>query len=105
MKAQKNDWVEVEKPVLLLEQRSSHLPEDTKKVPLVMWVKGFLLDENASIGDTVKINTLTDRSVEGKLVQVNPKHEYDYGESIPELIQIGQELKQELYLILEREGS
>ncbi len=105
MKARKNDWVEVEKPVLLPEQRSSHLPEDTKKVPIMMWVKGFLLDESASIGDTVKISTLTDRSVEGKLVQINPKHEYDYGESIPELIQIGQELKQELYLILEREGS
>ncbi|HEY8363243.1 MAG TPA: 2-amino-4-oxopentanoate thiolase subunit OrtA, partial [Tissierellaceae bacterium] len=52
-KAVKNDWVEVENVVLKPEERAAHLPEDTKATPLMMWTKGFLIDDEAEIGDEV----------------------------------------------------
>ena len=40
--AKKGDWVQIHNIVLKPEERSSALPEDTKKHPLEMWVKGYL---------------------------------------------------------------
>ena len=64
-------WVQVHEIVLKPEERTGKLPEDTKKVPLEMWVKGFL-KEDAAIGDTVEIETLTGRMVSGSLVAAEP---------------------------------
>lgn len=90
--AKKGDWVLIHNTVLKPEERASQVPEDTKKVPLEMWVKGFLLD-SAEIGDEVKIKTMTGREVTGKLIEVNPAYRHDFGVCIPELLQIGLQLK------------
>ena len=37
------DWVEIEETILSPEERTSRLPEDTKKTPLKQWLKGNLL--------------------------------------------------------------
>lgn len=88
MDAKHGDWVIVHNIVLNPSQRAPQVPEDTKLHPLEMWVKGFI-DEDANIGDLVKIKTITGRVVEGKLIEVNPYYTHDYGKCIPELLQIG----------------
>jgi len=93
-KARKNDWVEVENVVLKPNERASHLPEDTKATPLMMWIKGFLMDDEANIGDEVSVKTLTGRIVTGKLVEINPRHIHDFGNPVHELLEIGMELKE-----------
>ncbi len=53
-------WVQIHKIVLQKEERAPQVPDDTKKVPLEMWVKGFLVDYG-NIGDWVHIKTVTGR--------------------------------------------
>lgn len=93
MKIGKETWVEIHDIVLKPEERTGNLPEETKKVPLEMRLKGFLLEE-AELGDRVKIRTVTGRIVEGTLLKENPVYEHGYGEAfIPELLTIGQNLR------------
>ena len=94
MKAKRGDWVQIEKILLNPEERTAPLPEDTKKTPLKMRLKGFLVNKEANIGDNVEIETLIGRKVEGKLVAINPKYEHDFGEPVPEIITIGIELRE-----------
>ncbi|MCI5725854.1 MULTISPECIES: 2-amino-4-oxopentanoate thiolase subunit OrtA [Fusobacterium] len=88
MEAKKGDFVRIYNIVLTAEQRAPQLPEDTKKVPLEMWVKGFL-QSDANIGDEVEVLTITGRRIKGKLTEINPVYRHNYGEFIPELLQIG----------------
>lgn len=88
MDAKRGDWVIVHNIVLNPSQRAPQVPEDTKLNPLETWVKGFI-DEDANIRDLVKVTTITGRSVEGNLIEVNPYYTHDYGKCIPELLQIG----------------
>ncbi|TYP53792.1 hypothetical protein LZ11_01515 [Thermosediminibacter litoriperuensis] len=105
MQAQKGMWVEIENTVLQPGERAPHVPEDTKRVPLVMWVKGFLESNEAFLGDRVKVRTLAGRIVEGKLVAINPRHEHDFGDCVEELLQAGEGLKKELEMVLKEEDS
>ncbi|MBO8161220.1 MAG: 2-amino-4-ketopentanoate thiolase [Thermosipho sp. (in: Bacteria)] len=93
MKAKKGDWVQIQKTLLKPEERTAPLPDDTKKVPLQMRVKGFLLNDTAEIGEEVEIETLIGRKVSGKLVAINPKYEHNFGEPVPELMTVGIELR------------
>ncbi len=94
-------WVQVHEIVLKPEERTGKLPEDTKKVPLEMWVKGFL-KEDAAIGDTVEIETLTGRMVSGSLVAAEPAYSHGFGDIyIPEMLQIGMQAR----AILRGEGE
>ncbi|MDO6354325.1 2-amino-4-oxopentanoate thiolase subunit OrtA [Caloramator sp. CAR-1] len=88
MMAKKGDWVQIHEVVLKPHERTANIPEDTKKVPLEMWVKGFL-NHDAKIGDTVEITTLTGRIVKGELVEINPTYTYGFGDFVPEVLQIG----------------
>ena len=88
MKAKKGDWVRIHNTVLKPEDRSPNLPEDTKKVPLEMWVKGYLIDEEANIGDEVEIETYIGRNTKGTLLEINPIYKLDYGKSLPEILYI-----------------
>lgn len=88
----KGEWVQIHQIVLNPEERSNHLPEDTKMVPLEMWVKGFL-NKDSNMGDKVEITTLTGRTVEGTLVDVNPSYKYGFGDFVPELLQVGIQLR------------
>ena len=91
--AEKNYWVQTHEIILLPVDRSPYLPEDTKKVPLQQWVKGFV-NNDCKIGDIVEITTVTGRKASGKLVDINPGYSHDFGEYIPELNHIGPQLKQ-----------
>lgn len=96
MKAVKGDWVKIHSIVFTPEQRAPQVPEDTKKVPLETWVKGFIEDD-AEIGDTVKVKTYTGRTVEGTLVEIRPTYSHSFGDNIPELLEIGLQLRSILF--------
>ena len=54
----KGEWVRIHKIILQPSERAPQVPEDTKKVPLEMWDKGYL-QEDANMGDEVKVITFT----------------------------------------------
>lgn len=91
-KAKKGDWVQIHETVLEPKERAPHLPDDTREVPLELWVKGFI-NIDASIGDNVDITTVTGRVVSGCLVEINPGYSHNFGECAPELLHIGPQLK------------
>lgn len=92
MRIAKGSWVQIEQVVLEPGERAPHVPEDTKTVPLMLWVKGTLL-EDASIGDTAEIETAIGRRMSGKLVAENPPYIHGFGRPIPELLGVGAELR------------
>ncbi len=93
--AKQGDWVKIHSVVLEPFERAKNLPEDTKKVPLEMWINGFL-KKNGEINDIVEITTLSGRTVSGKLVEINPRYTHDFGDPVPELLKIGPILKKQL---------
>ena len=94
MKVKKGDWVRIKRTVLRPEERSGNLPEDTKKVPLDMWDKGFLLNETAEPGDWIMVETIIGRKIEGEFVQADPSYDVNYGESVNETLYIGIQLRE-----------
>lgn len=94
MAAKKGDWVRIYNVVLPAGKRSDNLPEDTKKVPLEMWDKGFLLEESANIGDEVQVETIIGRKIVGELVEVNPSYNINYGACVTETLYIGKQLRE-----------
>jgi len=91
--ARKGDWVQIHRVILPPEERADRVPEDTRKVPLEMWMNGFLVPEKAAIGDEVEIRTTIGRSERGVLLRVNPGYEHSFGKTVPELLQIGTQLR------------
>ncbi len=92
MEGRKGDWVQIYKVLLQPGQRSPHIPEDTKRVPLELRVKGFLT-RDAKINDEVTIISLAGRILTGKLVAICPQYGHDFGKPIPQLLSIGNELR------------
>ena len=85
----KGTWVRIHRIVLEPEERTAKIPEDTQKVPLEMWVKGFL-KEDASIGEEVSVETITGREEKGTLIETEPVYSHGFGDIyIPELLEIG----------------
>lgn len=83
-------WVEIERIVLKPEERASGLPDDTKKLPYVMHVSGFLI-EPANLGEHARIRSIIGREHEGTLIQVEPSYSHSFGKIVPELLTIGTE--------------
>lgn len=96
MAAKKGDWVNIHNIVLTPEERAPQVPEDTKKVPLEMWVKGYA-QSDCEIGDEVEVITITGRRVTGKVVEIAPTYSHSFGKHIPELLQIGSQLREILF--------
>lgn len=94
--AKKGDWVQIHQIVLKPEDRAPQVPDDTKKVPLELWVKGIALHD-AKVGTTVEIETATGRKVKGELVAVNPRYTHDFGDFVPELHKVDIQLKEILF--------
>ncbi|MCQ2560794.1 MAG: 2-amino-4-ketopentanoate thiolase [Clostridia bacterium] len=94
--AKKGDWVRIHRVVLDAAGRAPSCPEDTAKVPLEMWVKGFLMAD-AEIGDEVEVETATNRIEHGTLIEVNPYYTHSYGQFVPELVQIDKQLREILF--------
>ncbi len=85
--AQKGEWALLHSVVLESAQRASQVPDDTHKVPLEQWVKGKLTAP-ARLGSLATIVTRTGREVMGTLLEVNPRFSHDFGDFIPELLEI-----------------
>lgn len=96
MRAKKGDWVRIHSVVLKPEQRSPNIPEDTSKVPLELWVKGFL-QEDAEIGAECEVITTTGRHEKGTLLEVNPTYTHSFGDYVPQIHRIGVDLKKALF--------
>jgi len=99
--ARQGDWVQIHRVILSPGERAEQVPEETKKVPLELRVKGWLLLDKASEGEEVVIKTPAGRELEGKLIAVNPPFMHGFGSPIPELLEVGSELR----AYLEEEGS
>lgn len=95
--AKKNDWVRIHRSVLEPEQRTGKLPEDTKLVPLEMWVKGRLQNENAEIGDEVSVLTRAGRVEHGRMIEIDPCYELNYGSFVPEILEMEEQLRGALF--------
>lgn len=85
----KGSWVQIHKIILKPEERTALIPEETKIVPLEMWVKGYL-NNDAEMNDEVTVTTLTNRIESGTLVTYEPSYHHDYGDFVSELHQIDQ---------------
>jgi hypothetical protein len=81
-------WVEIEQVVLTPEQRVQTLPQETRSVPYLLRVSGFLL-QDAEIGQDAQVKTIIGRKLTGKLKIVNPGYSHSFGETIAELLPIG----------------
>jgi hypothetical protein len=93
MKAKKGDWVRIYNILLTPDQRAPQVPEDTSKVPMELWDKGFLINDTAEIGEEVTVETYIGRIINGKLIEINPSYGHDYGKCVPELLYIGRQVK------------
>ena len=91
--AQKGDLIQIHNIILEPEDRPDTLPESTKAVPFEVWIKGFLLDSKADIGDRVRMKTFIGRELTGTLTAVNPMYDHNFGLPRKELLPIGGELK------------
>ena len=89
----RGEWVRIYKVILQPTERAPQVPDDTKNVPLELWVKGFLQND-AKIGDEVEIKTVTGRKELGKLIEVNPYYTHSFGRFIPELLVIDKQTRE-----------
>jgi hypothetical protein len=104
IRAREGDWVEVEVKLLDPADRSKNLPPETAEKPLMMWVKGFATGE-AAMGAELTIETITGRKVTGVLSAVNPGYFITYGNPIPELTNVGRDLRAQLAVWRAAEGG
>jgi hypothetical protein len=84
-------WVEVERVVLRPEERAPQIPAETRAVPYVLRVSGFLDQEGARLGEEVGVLTLAGRRLRGRLVAVNPSYRHGFGDTVEALLRIGAE--------------
>jgi hypothetical protein len=88
----KGTWVEIHAVVLPAGERAPQVPEDTAQVPLEMRAKGFLA-EAAKIGVEAEVLTATGRRLRGTVIAANPPYDHGFGAPLPELIEIGGEVR------------
>jgi hypothetical protein len=89
----KNSWVRIHSIILEPGERAPQVPEDTKMVPLEMWVKGALR-QDAEIGETVEVTTQTGRVETGVLLEENPTYRHSFGDFVPELLSAGAQVRE-----------
>ncbi|MFR1723210.1 2-amino-4-oxopentanoate thiolase subunit OrtA [Emergencia timonensis] len=95
--AKKGEWVRIHNVVLKASDRTARIPDDTRKCDLEMWTKGQLLDETAEIGDVVTIKTATGREEKGTMIEVGSYYTHSYGKFVPEIIEIDNMLREEMF--------
>jgi len=66
--------------------RPETLPPSTRAVPYQCWIKGLLVDDRASLGDQVTIETFIGRRLSGELYAVSPTYDHGFGRPRPELL-------------------
>ena len=88
----KGSWVQIEWTLLEPQERPSHLPAETRAVPLRMRAKGCL-EEEALLGATASIVTTCGRRLMGTVMAENPPYTHSFGPQIPEFIGLGDFLR------------
>jgi hypothetical protein len=88
-------WVEIQQVVLRAGQRAPNVPPDTAEVDFVARIRGFLV-ASAPIGADATVRTLVGREVTGVLTAVNPRNPADFGDPVPELLELGARARQAL---------
>ena len=88
----KGAWVRIHRILLTPEQRAPQVPEDTRRVPLELWVKGWLLTD-AEPGAEVEIETAAGRRERGVLLMENHAYGHSFGAFIPELPAIDRQVR------------
>ncbi len=88
----KGTWVLIHRNILTPSERAPQVPEDTKKVPLEMWVKGYL-EKDAKLGEEAEVVTRTGRKESGTLLEAEPCYKHDYGRFVPELQVISEQVR------------
>lgn len=96
MQAKKGEWVLIHNIILAPSERAPQVPDDTKEVPLELWVRGYLTHD-ASLNDEVEIETTTGRLVKGRMIEINPAYSHSFGKHVPEALAIGRQLKAYLF--------
>lgn len=91
--AKNGTWVMIHRNILEPAERAPQVPDDTKKVSLEMWTKGYLV-RDAEIGDKVEVITRTGRTEVGTLLEAEPYYKHDYGKFVPELQVISQQVRE-----------
>jgi len=92
----KGEWVLIHRNVLEPSQRAPQVPDDTKQVPLELWVKGYL-QSDANVGDEVTVLTRTKREERGTLLEANPYYKHDFGKFVPELLVVSEQVRDILF--------
>ena len=92
----KGTYVRIRKTIFKPEERSSNLPVETSKVPFKMWVKGYL-GEDSDLFDIVTIETITGRKETGRLKEDNPPYKHNYGEFVPEILELRKTILNDFY--------
>ena len=88
-------WVEVQQVVLRAGERAPNVPEDTAAVDFVARIRGFLVTQGR-LGAEATVRTLTGREVTGLLTGVDPRNPADFGDPVPELLELGLRARREL---------
>jgi hypothetical protein len=91
-RCRRGEWVEIHHVILRAGERSRDVPEDTQKVPLEAWIKGWA-QSDAAVGEELEIETPAGRKVKGTLTETNPGYAHTYGPTVPELAPVSRELR------------
>jgi hypothetical protein len=94
-RCEQGEWVEVERVLLEPADRSPNLPPETAEKPLLLWSKGFAT-ASAALGEELTVETMTGRSVTGRLSAINPGYTHTFGSPVPELSTVGRDLRARL---------
>ena len=88
-------WVELGRVVLPAGERAPQVPEETQRVPLEMRVKGRLTHD-ANVSEEAEVITAAGRRLRGTLEGVAPAYTHGFGPPTPELLAVGEELRERL---------
>lgn len=98
----KGTYVRIRKHLLMPNERIQSIPNETRKEPLKMWVKGRLNDE-AEMFEKVCIVTASDRIECGTLKEKHPKIKHGFGEFVEEIITMRESILSEFWGIKDEE--
>lgn len=96
MNIDKGTYVRIRKTLLQPSDRSENLPDDTKKVPLKMWVKGRMLEEG-ELFDYAHIKTITGRTEYGRVKEIEPPYKHGFGDFVEEILKIREIIINDMY--------
>lgn len=94
-RCKEGDFVEIHYIVLPAGERSPDVPDDTKKVPLECWVRGWALFDGQE-GSDMEVETPAGRRVRGTLSAAEVGFYHTFGPAVPELAGAGKELREAL---------